>query len=240
VSDPARLRCVCCALPSRLLRHIASKATDPQAAKLLLQHEQASSHIRSHRRSKADRASAARAEAVQAPGQRFVHDAGGKMRLPGTLVRSEGGRATADATVNDAYRNLGITLNFYAKVFKRKSLDDQGMRVISSVHYGDRFSNAMWSGKEMLFGDGDGVHILGFAQSLDIVAHELTHAVTQHSIRGGLGERRVGRKMQLVGEAGALNESLSDVFASMVKQWHANRMSTRPTGSWAKESWRPI
>lgn len=216
----ARLSCICCALPSRLLRHVAFKATDPNAARLLRQHEQVSSHIRAHRRSKADRVAATRSEAARASGQRFVYDAGGKMRLPGTLVRSEGGRATADRTVNDAYRNLGITLDFYAKVFKRKSLDGLGMQVDSTVHYGYRFSNAMWSGKEMLFGDGDGVHILGFAQSLDIVAHELTHAVTQHSILGGLGELRVGRRVQLVGEAGALNESLSDVFASMVKQWH--------------------
>jgi Zn-dependent metalloprotease len=96
------------------------------------------------------------------------------------------------------------------------------MDVLASVHFGDRFSNAMWNGEQMVFGDGDGVHIRGFTQSLDIVAHELTHAVTHHSIRGGLGMVRRNGKVDLVGEAGALNESISDVFASLVKQWHGN------------------
>ncbi|HSI53135.1 MAG TPA: M4 family metallopeptidase [Ramlibacter sp.] len=215
-----RIHCVCCALPARVLRHVAAKSGDPDAAGLLRAHEQASAHLRSHRRSKADQAAHRAGPPAHAWGHRCVHDAGGKMRLPGKLARDEGDAASADPTVNHAYANLGITLEFYAKVFKRKSLDGHGVPVVSSVHYGERFANAMWSGKEMLFGDGDGVHVLGFAQSLDIVAHELTHAVTQHRIAGGLGEQRTGRKVNLVGEAGALNESLSDVFASMVKQWH--------------------
>jgi len=216
---PARLRCVCCALPSRLLRHVAAKS-EGESRTALLQHEKASAHIRAHRRSKADRADVHGAGPEDPAIRLFVYDAGGGMRLPGKLARREGDAPVADRTVNDAYANVRITLDFYAQVFERKSLDDRGMRVDSSVHYGDRFANAMWSGKEMLFGDGDGVHVLGFVQSLDIVAHELTHAVTQHVVAGGLGEKRVGREVRLVGEAGALNESLADVFSSMVKQWH--------------------
>ncbi|MBG9388513.1 M4 family metallopeptidase [Caenimonas aquaedulcis] len=184
----------------------------------MLAHAQASADIRAQRRREAD--GAVQHKAAGRAG-RAIYDAGGKKQLPGKLVRSDAGGETDDAAVNDAWRNVGITLDFYAKVFNRNSLDGRGMRVDSSVHYGDRFPNAFWSGKEMLFGDGDGIHVLGFTRSLDIVAHELAHAVTQHTVAGGLGESHRGRQVDLVGQAGALNESLSDVFASMVKQWHA-------------------
>jgi len=84
------------------------------------------------------------------------------------------------------------------------------MRLDSFVHYGRNFNNAFWDGSEMTFGDGDGVTFTGFAKSLDVVAHELTHGVTQFTVPGGL---------DYVGQSGALNESISDVFGSIVKQW---------------------
>lgn len=214
-----RLRCWCCALPQRVLRHVANKAGEAHQQRLAAHHEE-STDIRSQRRARADEHLAERA-GQPGPGGRSVYDADHAKKLPGRLVRSEGGRDGADAAANHAWDNVGITLDFFRTVFQRDSLDGHGMHVKASVHYGEGFSNAMWTGKEMLFGDGDGVHILGFAQSLDIVAHELTHAVTQHSVKGGLGEMRQGGKVQLAGQAGAINESLSDVFASMVKQWHA-------------------
>lgn len=210
-------RCVCCALPRRVLEHVARKTGDDHAVRLGEHHEtsqriRALRHEHGHARTKAV-AGGAR--------QRFVYDAGGRLDpLPGELMRQEGAKAARDKAVNQAYKNIGITLDFFHKVFGRDSLDGRGMDVLASVHFGEGFSNAMWNGEQMLFGDGDGVHIRGFTQSLDIVAHELTHAVTQHAIPGGLGVIRRRGKVDLVGEAGALNESISDVFASLVKQWH--------------------
>lgn len=216
----SRMRCGCCALPPRLLQHVAAKAAEPHRPRIA-EHHAASATIRSLRRARADEVAAAPPPArAAARGRRTVFDAGGKEKLPGRLVRREGAPPVADAAVNQAYENVGITLAFFSEVFGRDSLDGRGMKVDASVHYGDRFSNAMWTGREMIFGDGDGIHILGFAQSLDIVAHELAHAVTQHSVRGGLGERRRGGKIALAGDAGALDESFSDVFATLVKQWH--------------------
>ena len=217
-----RLRCVCCALPARVLHHLAAKA-EPEHYARLVQHQGESAQIRSQRSDKRKEAAAPRAARSPAGGQFSVYDARHLQALPGRLVRRHGAPASRDATVNHAWDNVGITLDFFATVLGRDSLDGKGMHVDASVHYGDRFSNAMWTGKEMLFGDGDGIQILGFAQSLDIVAHELTHAVTQHSVRGGLGEKRIGGKVVLAGQAGALNESISDVFASMVKQWHTKQ-----------------
>jgi Zn-dependent metalloprotease len=212
--------CVCCALPSHLLRHIADKASSSYRAALLKQ-EKASNRIRGQRAARTAQASRQSPKGGTPGVRRSVFDARGRTVLPGTLARQEGAGPSTDSTVNHAYDNVGITLDFYVKVLGRNSIDGRGMQVDSSVHYGEQYANAMWTGEEMVFGDGDGVHVMGFAQSLDIVAHELTHAVTQHSIVGGLGQVHLGRKVQLVGQAGAFNESLSDVFASMVKQWHA-------------------
>lgn len=210
-------QCVCCALPRRVLEHIAKKAGDHQhAARMAADHE-ISQHVRAvrHEHRETDMRPPAGGS-----GRRFVYDAGQRLdRLPGRLVRKEGAKATRDRSVNEAYENVGITLDFFRQVFKRKSLDGKDMDVGASVHFGDRWSNAMWNGEQMLFGDGDGTHILGFTQSLDIVAHELTHAVTQHTV-GALGVTWSDGMPALVGESGALNESISDVFASMVKQWH--------------------
>jgi Zn-dependent metalloprotease len=109
-------------------------------------------------------------------------------------------------------------------VLGRDSPDGRGMRVDASVHYGDRFVNAMWTGQQMIVGDGDGRHVKGLAHSLGIIAHEYSHAVSQYLVQGGLGVVRVpGQPAALKGEAGALNESFSDVFASMVKQWRAGQ-----------------
>lgn len=220
MDGPPRYCCICLALPARLLAHAAGKAGGEEGRKLL-EHAAHSSRLRGARVSQAQAPlglAAARAAGKEA---RRVFDARHGTKVPGWVARREGTPASGDNTVNHAYDNVGVTLDFFAKVCGRRSLDGRGMRVDSTVHYRQGFANAMWNGKQMLFGDGDGVHILGFAQSLDIVAHELTHAVTQRMVPGGLGENHAGQQVSLVGQAGALNESFSDVFASMVKQWHA-------------------
>lgn len=216
-----RLRCahcVCAALPARLLDHIATTSEHAHALRLADQRRM-SEGIRAERHTRM-----AHGEAPEpGDGERFIFDAQALEKLPGRLVRAEGARAVRDAAVNDAYRNIGITLDFFLQVFGRNSLDAHGLDVTASVHYGDNFANAMWNGRQILFGDGDGVHIGGFAKSLGIVAHELSHAVTQHAVPGGLGVVRRKGRIDLAGQAGALNESFSDVFASLVKQWHAKQ-----------------
>jgi Zn-dependent metalloprotease len=68
--------------------------------------------------------------------------------------------------------------------------------------------NAFWDGDEMTFGDGDGRVFVGFARSLDVVAHELGHGVTQFDV--GLVYRS---------QSGALNEHYSDVWGSAITQF---------------------
>jgi Zn-dependent metalloprotease len=90
----------------------------------------------------------------------------------------------------------------------RNSIDDRGMRLDGYVHRGVRYNNAFWDGQEMVFGDGDGIVFSDFTGSLDVIAHELTHGVTEHT--AGL---------EYHNQSGALNESMSDVMGSLVKQW---------------------
>jgi len=140
--------------------------------------------------------------------KRQVFDCQGSSDLPGDLIRSEGGSPSRDKAVNEAYDNAGTTWDFYNKIFGRESVDDHGKALVSSVHYGEDYDNAFWDTRQMVYGDGDRVLFQRFTSALDVVAHELTHGVTQFTAQLAYQDQQ-----------GALNESMSDVFGSMVKQW---------------------
>jgi Zn-dependent metalloprotease len=143
---------------------------------------------------------------------RTVFDAKEGRRLPGTLVRNEGDNPTGDPKINAVYDGLGVIYDFFHDVYGRNSLDNRGQRLIATVHFESDFDNAFWDGRQLVFGDGDGVIFKGFSSSLDVVAHELAHGVIQHD--AGLDYQD---------QPGALNESFADVFASLVKQYHLNQ-----------------
>jgi Zn-dependent metalloprotease len=152
-----------------------------------------------------------RATFAATPGnsRRSIFDCRRRTNLPSArLARSEGGTASKDDAVNRAYDGLGATRDFYKEVFNRNSIDNQGMRLDGYVHRGVSFNNAFWDGREMVFGDGDGIQFTDFTKSLDVIGHELTHGVTEFT--AGLEYHE---------QSGALNESISDVFGSLVKQW---------------------
>ena len=156
------------------------------------------------------------------PGEkrRTIYDAQEQPAMPGKLVRGEGSAKSKDIMVNESYDYSGVVFDFYSKVFGRNSVDDRGMRLDSSVHYREDatepFDNAFWNGSQMIYGDGDGVTFDRFTKCLDIIGHELTHGVTQYE--AGLAYH---------GQSGALNESFSDVFGSLVKQWYKNQTATK-------------
>lgn len=139
--------------------------------------------------------------------RRTVFDAQGRTRLPGVSVRSEGQAPTGDPATDEAYDGLGLTHGLFLEVYGRDSLDARGLPLLATVHYGQRYDNAFWDGDQMVFGDGDGVIFGRFTASLDVIAHELAHGVTQYT--SGLAYR---------GQPGALNEHISDVFGVLVVQ----------------------
>ena len=199
--------CLCFIVPSKMLRHMADQAKGAQR-KALLDSAMLSEHLRGHRSARALMGFAN----IAGEKRRTIYDCNHTQKSPpaGKLIRVEGSAASQDTAVNEAYDASGDTYDFYSKVLGRNSVDNKGMRLDSYVHFGKKFNNAFWDGGEMVYGDGDGKLFTGFTAALDVIAHELTHGVTQFTVPGGL---------DYVDQSGALNESISDVFGSVVKQW---------------------
>lgn len=158
---------------------------------------------------------------VAVTAKRKIFDAQHSADLPGTLVRSEGDPPSADVSVNEAYDGFGATLDLYSQVYSRNSIDNAGLDIIGTVHYRSGYNNAEFNGEQMVFGDGDGVIFNRFTIAVDVMGHELTHGVTQYTA-----------SLTYENQSGALNESVSDVFGSMVKQYHASPRQTADQADW--------
>lgn len=143
-----------------------------------------------------------------------VYDCKTSQTLPGTPIGSP--KASKDATAKRCFKETSGVAKFYKAVFGRNSIDDAGMTLMSSIHFGSRYNNAMWNGSQMIYGDGDGKLFVDFTAGDDVIGHELTHGVTQHSLQ-----------LAYNGDAGGLNESMSDCFGSMFRQWSANQDVTK-------------
>jgi Zn-dependent metalloprotease len=155
-------------------------------------------------------AGAPRTAVSGAPAQvhRTIYTAGNTQGLPGTLLRAEASQPGSDVSVNEAYDGLGNTFDFYLNAYQRYSIDDHGLPLIATVHYDQHYNNAFWNGSQMVFGDGDGAMFNRFTGSVDVIGHELTHGVTGSEVN-----------LAYLRQSGALNESVSDVFGSLVKQY---------------------
>jgi len=113
--------------------------------------------------------------------------------------------STDDLAIKSAHNYAIATYNYYFNNHGRDSIDDAGMTMKSRVHYARDYNNAFWDGSRMTYGDGDGVLFSPLSQDADVVAHELTHGVTERS--SGLIYQN---------ESGALSEAWSDIFGAMV------------------------
>jgi Zn-dependent metalloprotease len=139
---------------------------------------------------------------------RTIYDAHGTMDLPGSIVRTEGSNPVGDPVVNEAYDGLGWTHALYLEIYRRNSIDNEGLPLLATVHYGTDYDNAFWDGTRMIFGDGDNDLFNRFTTAIDVIGHELTHGVTEYEAN-----------LLYSGQSGALNESISDVFGSIIKQY---------------------
>lgn len=209
-TNPPMDRSSRCIIPQHMLREITEHGSEMQrerAWRALATSEQ----IRGQRQV----LTVAAPPGVTSVGQkrRTVYDAQMGYNLPGIMVRTEGDPATGDPAVDEAYDGSGHTYDLYQEVFGRNSIDDRGMPLDSSVHYGQGYDNAFWNGQQMVYGDGDedmpeDLRLFNrFTIALEIIGHELTHGVTQY-------EADLAYRSQ----SGALNESFSDVFGVLVKQ----------------------
>lgn len=107
----------------------------------------------------------------------------------------------------DAQWASGQVLDYYADRFGRDSLDGHGMAIRSYVgltYLGKPMANAAWTGTEMIYGSGDREY-KPFSASLDIVGHEMTHGVIQHT-----------SNLLYYGQPGAVNEAFTDYFGNAI------------------------
>jgi bacillolysin len=139
---------------------------------------------------------------------RITYDANNTATLPGTLRCNEatigancvvpvGTNGTTDTARAHTY--AGDTYNFYLTNHGRDSIDGFGIPIISTVRYSEfgLCPNAFWDGSQMVYCEG--------LAADDVVAHELTHGVTQYT-----------SNLYYYYDAGAINESLSDIWGEFI------------------------
>lgn len=199
-----RRRCACCIVPPYILQRLLENK-DKNIAESALQTLLATAQMRGEREIMRGIGLAA----ANSNGRRTVYDLQNRTTpSSAVLLRSEDGPTATDDTANRAFDGLGTTREFYKDIFDRNSVDGRGLRLDAFVHYGFHYNNAFWNGQYMVFGDGDGLIFTDFTKSIDVIAHELTHGVTEYTAN-----------LAYHNQSGALNESISDVFGSLVKQW---------------------
>lgn len=132
-----------------------------------------------------------------------------------------------DNAAYDAHWGTQKTYDYFLGVHGRNSYNNAGAVLKSYIHYSSGYNNAFWNGSVMTYGDGDG-NTFSPLTEMDIVAHELTHGVTEYS-----------SSLIYSYQSGALNESFSDIFGVTVDffarpgqaNWTMADQSYTPTGS---------
>jgi Zn-dependent metalloprotease len=222
------MSCKCSIIPQDVLERLAA---DPELSEELRRGAAYTAAISQKIREVRDQQAALTLTAMRTPGPAAhaplpkihvlpacnVFDCHHGTTLPGAAVANPG--TSADASAKRAFTETEAVAKFYWDLFKRDSLDNHHMTLVSSIHYSTKFNNAFWNGSQMVYGDGDGQIFVDFTLGNDVIGHELTHGVTQHSL--GLA---------YANEPGGLNESMSDVFGSMFRQWQAGQ--TVNTADW--------
>ncbi|MBT2468399.1 M4 family metallopeptidase [Streptomyces sp. ISL-66] len=221
MSTTSRLNCI---IPPYLLKKLL-ESRDSELRQAALDTMLTTARLRGERAVRASFSGAA----APGNGRRTVFDCDQGSFLPAAVVaRPEDGPESADESVNRAFGGLGLTRDFFKEVFQRDSIDGRGMRLDGYVHFSVKFNNAFWDGRQMVFGDGDGRVLGDLTGSLDVVAHELTHGVTEHTAG-----------FEYHNQSGALNESVSDVFGSLVKQWSLKQSAGEADWLIGADVWTP-
>lgn len=216
------MTCHCSFIPSEVLENLAQdpnlSATSRTALRETVQIDVAMRQMREDQgaltRIAQPIAGIAMLNATTAPPSIEVFDCRNTTSLPGVRVPTT--NMATDPKALRTFQRTRQAFDFFLQEFGRNSLDNAGMTLLSSIHYGNRFANAMWTGSQMVYGDGDGQRFIDLTLADDVIGHELTHGLTQHTAQ-----------FVYRGEPGGLNESMSDVFGIMFRQWRAGQDVTQ-------------
>ena len=153
--------------------------------------------------------------------QILTYTANNKQTEPGTLISNSTNTfntETLKAAVS-AHYYAGVVYDFYKNLFGRNSIDNNGMNLVSTVHYDSNYNNAFWDGSQMVYGDGDGTTFTYLSGDLDVVGHEMTHGVTERTANLNYSD-----------QSGALNESMSDVLGVLIQTY--DKYDVKNGGNW--------
>lgn len=113
-----------------------------------------------------------------------------------------------DEVATDAHWGAEMTYDFFFINYGRNSIDGNGQKLLSYVHYDVNLVNANWDGTAMNYGDGDLSAGYTPLTCLDVTGHEITHGLTENTAN-----------LIYSNESGALNESFSDIFGNTIRQY---------------------
>jgi len=146
-------------------------------------------------------------------GRQTTYDARNRSRLPGRIATdgddiwdTPGTKSPGQPALVDAHFNARVTDNYYQAFHTFDWLEHYSQGMVSSAHLYRNYSNAFWNGSQMAYGDGDGSTFVELSGDLDVVAHELTHGVTDAT-----------SDLIYQYESGALNEAFSDIMGTAVE-----------------------
>ena len=138
-----------------------------------------------------------------------------------SFVAADSDNTWTDGGIVDAHAYAGFTYDYYFKRHNRRGIDGNDIPIQSFNHFLRGFDNAFWDPFVTSMFYGDGGAFANFAGALDVVAHELTHGVTQFSWNG-IYQR----------ESGALNEAFSDIMGASVENQFEPVGNARKQADW--------
>ncbi len=146
--------------------------------------------------------------------QMEVYDCKQKTDLAGAILLwdSKNNQKITSLAGKNVIKGGKASWDFYSQLFGRNSIDNKGLLIKQYVHFDKGMDNAYWDGRRMVYGDGDGTVFTSFTSDIDIIGHELTHGVMENEAN-----------LDYENQAGALNESFSDIFGIMIKQRFNNQ-----------------
>lgn len=157
---------------------------------------------------------------VENPSHRVTSTCNNTTDLPGAVLLTDSITSCNNDSANNAHNYAEITHKYVAEILNRDSVDGKGLTLISSVNYDKDYDNAFWNSTQMVYGDGDGKMFIGFANDLSVIAHELSHGITQTTCG-----------LYYWGQSGALNEAFSDISGITCRHWH-EKDSDPVTANW--------
>ncbi|MEM7481466.1 MAG: M4 family metallopeptidase [Acidobacteriota bacterium] len=156
-----------------------------------------------------------------------TYDGNNGSSLPGSLRCTNGSCTGADAVETTIHNNTSTAYDYFNARFGRDSYNGSGATINSTGHHRSNYVNAFWNGSQLVYGDGDGSTSGPLGDAFDVVAHELTHAVTQFT-----------SNLIYQNESGALNEGMSDIFAAGAEAYRDGSINS---GTWlvGEDTWTP-